>query len=122
MLVAQCYFGLITNKLGGAGEPSDFLNDIGIWISSVLFARLILSTELVPAMPAHTNTPSGVMLPLRASVAPAGRLATPAPLRSSSVNILLMPAGSTAICAPLDPTRSWWAVNGPMPTLTKPLL
>src|SRR5437868_13155460 len=105
--MANCYFGLITIRFGGAGEPSDFLKVIGIGISSRLFARLILSTELVPAIPAHTNTPSGVMLPLRASVAPAGRLATPGPLRARTVNILLMPAGSTAICAPLDPTRSW---------------
>ena len=55
------YFGLMATRLGGAGEPSDFLNVIGIWTSSVLLRRLIRSTELVPATPTQSVLPSGVM-------------------------------------------------------------
>ena len=126
MLIANgfyCYFGLITTRFGGAGEPSAFLKVMGIWTSSALVLRLIRSTELVPATPTHSVAPSGVRLPFKASVRrQAMALSQPVHFRFSSVSTLLMPAGKTAICVPADPTSNWCAVNAPTPKSKKLLL
>ena len=120
--IANCYFGLITTRFGGAGDPSAFLKVIGIWTSSALVVRLIRSTELVPATPTHRVAPSGVRLPFSASVAPAGNGTEPRVFSFSSVSTLFTPEGSTAICVPAEPTSNWFAVNGPMPKSKKVLL
>ncbi len=117
---ANCYFGLITTRFGGAGDPSAFLKVMGIWTSSALLFRLIRSTVLVPATPTHSVAPSGVRLPFKASVAPAGNVdGANAVSRFSSVSTLLMPAGKTAICVPAEPTSNWCAVNGANPEIDK---
>src|SRR4029077_15332957 len=92
------YFGLITTRFGGAGEPSAFLKVMGIWTSSALVLRLIRSTELVPATPTQSVAPSGVRLPFKASVAPAGNGTAPALntlFAFTRVSTLLRPAGKT---------------------------
>src|SRR5438270_7760869 len=109
MLIANGYFGLITTRFGGAGDPSAFLKVVGIWTSSTLLFRLIRSTVLVPATPTHSVAPSGVRLPFNGSVAPAGN-GTATGLFTlfafTTVSTLLMPAGNTAICVPADPTSN----------------
>src|SRR5438445_9584712 len=120
--MANRYFGLITTRFGGAGDPSAFLKVIGIWTSSALVFRLIRSTVFVPATPTHKVAPSGVRLPFNASVAPAGNGTAPALntlLASTTVSTLLRPAGKTAICVPADPTSNWRAVNAPTPKSIK---
>src|SRR5579871_1016151 len=123
--MANRYFGLITTRFGGAGDPSAFLKAVGIWTSSALLFKLIRSTVLVPATPTQSVAPSGVMLPFNASVAPAGNGTAPAVntlFVFTAVSTLLRPAGKTATCVPADPTSNWCAVKAPTPKSRKLLL
>ena len=54
------------------------------------------STVLVPPTPIQSPVPSGVMPPLKASVAPAGSGATPGLFPFKTVRTLFIPAGKTA--------------------------
>src|SRR5258708_7843950 len=70
---SQRYFGCIATIFGGAGDPSGFLNVLGICNTSAPAVRSSLSRVFTPPTPSQSVLPSLVSAPLRPSVAPAGR-------------------------------------------------